>query len=239
MPIQPIQYDTKTSPVGTDIIGFSKAYPIGGVSIDNPTNSWLSVNTLPGGVFVPPLVLGWATPLAAPKASIDVRFVESPFGSPAVGLFGSPISVTIYEASVDGGPVISASAGISLRDFFGVQTTVVVLDVTETMQTTLFVPANGNYRILPFSIKLDPGFVSGPNLQLRSQCMIDVFGTIGGLVIGRLAISPESPSAETTNLAVIEQDITVNEGLNIRYQLEPGGGLSRVSAQITWYQQPV
>lgn len=111
MPFYPLQVHTEFSPVGTDIIGLTKGFPIGGISIDNPTLSWLSVNILPGGIYVPPLTLGWATPFSIPKDSIDVRFVASPFGSAPSSNIGEQISVTIYEASPDGSGSVSSSPG--------------------------------------------------------------------------------------------------------------------------------
>ena len=173
MPIQPVQYDTKTSPVGTDIIGFSKAYPIGGVSIDNPTNSWLSVNTLPGGVFVPPMVLGWATPLAAPKASIDVRFVASPFGTSLSVLSGSPISVTIYENSPENSIALSPGIPISQPPSnLLLASAILPFTPANVLSSITLIAAPGagfQHRLWAFSF----AFFDPPNLPLRTWVAID------------------------------------------------------------------
>lgn len=96
------QYRSRTSKVGVNIDGWNPGFWIGGVTIDNRTLSWLSVDAAPGNILIAPLTLGWALKLTVAKEAISVKFVTAPFGGTPSQTLGDDILVTLFEADPTG-----------------------------------------------------------------------------------------------------------------------------------------
>jgi len=87
------EYTFPVAAVGTQHLGLTLPAnrQIRGVSIDNPSGSWLLVTTT--GDTVPPYTLGWSRFLNPPALTVGIRFINSPTG-------------TLSNPILDGGPIV-------------------------------------------------------------------------------------------------------------------------------------
>jgi hypothetical protein len=81
--------------------------PIRGVSIDNPTGSWLLLKS--EQAYVPPYTIGWAMPLTYEQSSIDVVAGAGPSGQIATVALGNDK----WSLTLDSDPVAQSEGSVT------------------------------------------------------------------------------------------------------------------------------
>ncbi len=131
--------------VGVDLpsIGLGP-YQIGGIVIDNPSGSWLSLPEISD--HVPPYTKGWAVTVYPTVARVSVLFRDGPAGQVST-LAGDPIHVELYDGPPPGGDSAGTTAGAG----FVTQFTPLLVASQQGLLLRTSNPLT-NYPVLLFSI---------------------------------------------------------------------------------------
>lgn len=229
------------TPVGTDLVDITGAtWQIAGIVIDNPSGSWLQVSGI--NQYVPPYVLGWSYPVAPTQASLSVRFVDSPSGTPS-GTQGGPVTVRISDVPVPAYPGIPSGAYQSEQpSTVGVSFQHGVVFAAEGGELTIiFVPAFGK-RIVPLSLTIGAFMPNawGPgsdNTEVRSICTFEIISSFGGSILPPLSISPAAPIITMPFPAGLR--LLVNEEIRTFGWSQPGSGRQAAQAALLRYEVSV
>lgn len=153
-------FDTALIPIGAPGTGkrswnLPGSYQIAGLTIDNPSGSWLYIPA--DNTYIPPYTLGFAHSFAPTLSSIDILFANGPAGQVSTRL-GDPPMAYIYDTPVaeSAGQVSSAGASF-VQGFTPVQTATLLQVVSPggLLQVTLASGiANRRHRLLTFAANL-------------------------------------------------------------------------------------
>lgn len=178
-----------TVPVGSDLIDASgNGWQIAGITIDNPSGSWLNVSGVNQGV--PPYTLGWSAPLSPTQWRASVRFVASPSGTPS-STTGKPVTVRLHDTPVPASLGFPSGAEEFQQPGRGnVQADVNQLISSEGGSTALQA-FSGSFVPLGMSVSKDR--VDG-RYGIRAPIVVDVTNLLGSAsVYPPIIISPEQP----------------------------------------------
>jgi len=180
----------RTTPVGTDILQWGTLWQIAGVSVDNPTGSWLNI---PDVGDVPPYTLQWTRGVSPTKSSISVVFAPSPAGTPSQEV-GRTVKVTIFDSTLpDGQGYPAGAAEIQLPGRGDIQYLELRFAIDDVLQHRDDVPCPVGFH-LEFVTAIMGASVS---TQDEPMSIVSVFVTDGGAtdnIFPPLVISPEQPS---------------------------------------------
>ena len=224
---------TYRTPVGTDLNHIAgQSWQIGGIRVDNPTGSWLLVDSI--NQFIPPYTNGWQADFIPAASSLSIKFVDSPSGSVST-LVGDPLTVTLYDTPVGASQGFSSGAGgkvgivppnkSSAKSF--------VAGASGGLSTILLPKPGVSYVITSLSIMSE----SGQEVQgfyLRGIAFVSLQDLLNVLAVG--AISPETPSWQ---LNVPLGGIVTMAGSTVWVQGTslPSVGQSVLFAFLTYYEQ--
>lgn len=220
--------------VGVDIRAFGSSWQIAGVSVDNPSGSWLRI---PNIGDIPPYVLGWSMPINPKAASIDVLFVASPSGTPSE-LVGNPVTVTISNMPLPANPG-APSGAVQAQSPVGAALQLATLagpSANEAGSTTVLVTPGVGKRIIPvqFVASLIANGNPTPEPYFGVISIRVVSGT-GVTLLPLIAISPEAP--ESTKDFPIGTKLAVGDSVNVRGQTFAGGGRTEFGTSLLYYEQ--
>lgn len=190
-----------TLPVGNDLIDAAgNGWQIAGITIDNPSGSWLHVG---GAVnaYVPPYTLGWTAPVSPTQWNVTVRFTDSPSGSVS-DLVGDPVTVRLHDYAVPsfaGNPSGSGSKQSSIPPSLHAIAPSIGTGASSTLISMLTEP---NRRIVVRRLEIVPDLTAGMATMEPFRSLITVrfqpAGGGSGTPEWYLSISPESPFAEAS-----------------------------------------
>jgi len=185
-----VAFVERVTPVGTDIIQWGTLWQIAGVSVDNPTGSWLNI---PDVGDVPPYTLQWTRGVSPTKSNISVVFAPSPAGTPSQEV-GRSVKVTIYDEPLpDGQGYPAGAAEIQLPGRGDIQYEVISLGVDDILGhiNDLACPVG-------FHLEMVTAVLSASvSTQAEPWSLVRVIVTSGGasdLLFPPLVISPEAPT---------------------------------------------
>lgn len=224
----------RRTPVGVDIVGFGTSWQIAGITVDNPSGSWLRI---PNIADIPPYTLGWATSVSPTATQIDVLFVASPSGTPSE-LVGNALTVTIYDTPITPSPG-QASGAQQAQSPVGVALTLATLTLATANEagttTTIVTPVTGR-RIVPVSFTATQIATGAPTPEVYPGVIsVRVVSGLGATLLPLMAISPEMP--ESTKDFPAGTKLPVNDVLRVRGQTFAGGGRTEFAASLLYYEQ--
>jgi hypothetical protein len=209
-------FDTALLPIGTVGTGRQSwnlpgGYQIAGITIDNPSGSWLYIPQ--DHTFIAPYTLGFAHSFAPTLSRIDIRFANGPAGQVSTQQ-GDPPTAYIYDTPVgeSAGQVSTAGAAFitQFTPVLTVNNPLVLATFTGTTGTLLVAIANQRYRVLTIDVSRAPGNPagdSGAGYTIRDGIAP---GTFDDKVNGQ--ISKESPTSH--HLYPAGMDMTVGRGVS-------------------------
>lgn len=229
--------------LGKDLVaapGPGNSGQIGGIQINNPSGSWLRVETVEQ--YVPPYTNGWQYPLIPMQANATVRFVDSPSGSKSV-LQGSPPQVTLFDEQLP--PSEGFTAG-SLALTSGAAQDYLVRRVAFSQYaepggglSSIIIPATGlGTRIVLLRLTCGAGIqqdVLGKHDTIRSVInVIWVYNNGIDNTIAVQALSPETPADSREYLpgSLFIRGIFVLRTRGITHEY---GGRVRIDTEVQYY----
>lgn len=224
-------------PVGTDLIdAVGNGWQIGGIQINNPSGSWLRVSGIEQ--YVPPYTLGWTFPITPTQASISVRFVDSPSGTPSE-LVGNPVTVTLFDTTVPASPGnASGAAGQQQPGAAPLSSYDADIDAVESGAAPVtFIAAVPGTIIVPRQVLLSYSYnrmAFSDSLAPRTPVVLAIVEGGGG-TFQELWISPESPFAY---VPVIDGLKTTTPGQSLGYVAAtvPGGGKQGIHFRYEYFR---
>jgi hypothetical protein len=178
-----------------------------GITIDNPSGTWLYV--VSERAYVPPYTLGWATALQYSAASITVKSADGPSGQIST-LQGDPWSLTLDEDET------SASAGVPAPNKGFIENFTPVLYAATSIPQRLNISdvfvdiiqitgiANKRLRLLDWAVFLDGDWTSSIKASIFE----------GANTIDKTQLTESTISYSRTFVPGI--DCTVGNGLTLR-----------------------
>jgi hypothetical protein len=202
-------HDSTTIPIGAIGTGkkswtLSGDYQIAGVTVDNPSGSWLWIPA--DNTFVPPYTLGFAHSFAPTLSRIDILFANGPSGQLST-IEGDAPTAQIYDLPVAESAGVQSSTGASFVDttarLLVQQTLAINVKFSGGTNIMTIVPGTGK-RVRIFTIVAN-SFTSD------SPVLIDVLDTTSAVYL-EITLSPELPTVNLTftdglDLPVSEQMI--------------------------------
>lgn len=230
----------RRTPVGVDIRSFMGPWQIAGVTIDNPSGSWLSV---PNVGSIPPYTMGWAASPTPTILTIDVLFVASPQGSPSENI-GGPIQVTISDIPVaanPGEPSGAPPSGAPTLARIGVSCITVVAKEAAFTPLDIIVSGVPGSAIIPTRLYISAStFITGVGFSFRELRSIVTVDTVnGGLssLLPHLSISPEAPTASADFPAGTRVD--VGDDIFAAAYTQVGSGEQLITVSIMYYREAI
>jgi hypothetical protein len=154
------------------------SYQIAGLTIDNPSGSWLFIPA--DRTFIPPYVLGFAHSFAPTLASIDILFANGPAGEVSTQKGDPPVAIIYDKPVAESAGVVSSTGASFITGFTPVQaiSTVNSVSVSIGLSATLVAAiANRRFRLLTVSARAisnnwDSGIV-GPGPVIVGDVGVD------------------------------------------------------------------
>lgn len=225
--------------VGEDIRSLGAPWQIAGITVDNPSGSWLLIPNIGN---IPPYTMGWATSPVPTVMVIDVLFSESPSGSPST-LTGQPITVTISDDPVGESNGLPSGAQQSDSPIgAGIQFSGIVL--VDTTPNTLLPVIDGT-RIVPIRLtvsynmstlggSLGPSILTPRGVSQIHGSEFDPATTLADTIF-TLSISPEAPAFEY----IFTAGYIMPSGTTLRIQVlpDPSIGQQIVAVALQYYRR--
>lgn len=233
----------RQTPLGEDIESWQPGFQIAGLRIDNPSGSWLHVETL--NRYVPPYTLEYRADFIPSTTSLTIRFTDSPTGTPSE-LVGEPIVVQAFDTpqgfsqGYPSGGAHAQAPGVP-KALISVATPAVPPAELGSVLTTL-VLGSQSFKIVPLKLYLAPRtFESGPGLsyqELRAMVVTEIRDLAGiNFLAPALSISPESPFAALDFPPGLV--LPTGEPLRATSHGQVGAGYQGIAISTLYYEQAV
>lgn len=220
----------RRTPVGTDIQSFGGPWQIAGVTVDNPSGSWLSI---PNVGTVPPFTMGWGSNPSPTIMAIDVLFVDSPSGTPSE-LIGDSVTVTISSVPVDDSSGFPSGASEFQQPGRGnVQHDLHQLIANES-GANAFDAVAGRFVGLGMSVSKD---VVDGLYGIRVPVVTQLFNvTTGLLIFPPIIITPEQPYSGMIR-PIPRETLTAGGVTSLEYRATTaqGGGATNIIIYVEYY----
>ncbi len=225
-----------TLPLGQNALGITLPanQQIRGITIDNPSGSWLRVTGIED--FVPPFTMGWGANVNPARLTVDVLFADSPSGT-ASQLIGNMPVVTLYDYAVPAsGGVASGVSQSQSPTGTDMQTGVFFPPAPEIgVLVSLGLGPTPEQRIVPVrvygSYNVGGGFIAPP----RGSVLIELSTLTPFARYAVMNISPESPTFDFTFTQGVKCD--VGSELFITAATETGAGRHDLTMVLQYYMQ--
>lgn len=184
---------------------------------------------------IPPYTMGWTRPIVPSALTLDVRFVNSPSGTPGT-TEGQPITVTLYDVEQpysDGqdtgaGSIQTAEVGGIQYEFHGF-----TLDETLASAAANITPTDDLTQLVLVSWYVFASLTVATDAQIRTPVQINMIDGSGADMFPPALISPEQPSNPWT--PAIGRSLPVGAGVDIGGIVASGGGEVNVSVLTQFY----
>lgn len=169
-------------------------FQVAGVTIDNPSGSWLWIPQ--DNTFIAPYTLGFAHSFHPTLSRVDILFANGPAGQISTQQGDKP-TATIYDKPVADSAGQTSSEGSSFVEQFTpvlVSTAQVIVPYSTGVSTVILAAiANKRYRVLTSEVMLNP-FSGNPPINYDSPINYAFLQDAGliAMILGR--VSPEHPS---------------------------------------------
>jgi hypothetical protein len=222
---------------GVDFVNITgSAWSIAGITIDNPSGSWLRITGIEQ--FIPPFTVGWSYPISPQQTSISVLFVDSPTGTPS-STFGSPVTIRLFDEPVSPSPGTLSGAGeIQTGEIGNKLLAPIGVRLTESLNLSaaLLPPAAGT-RIALLRAKATASLASSDFECIRTPVQIIINDGAFGRFFPDIVLSPDAP--DSGYMSPTGQQLAIDQIVNIGGDVYPGGGCVSVSVYIEYYEVTV
>lgn len=213
---------------------------IAGVTVDNPSGSWLRIS--PVEDYVPPYTMGWARTLSPASLSVNVRWTDSPSGTPSSQI-GYPAIVTVYDTPIpysDG--AASGAQEIQQPRIGNIQQFLAYRTITEDFADIAinFPAPSVIQRVALLRSRIVPGEVSTDNngdadgvRDLRARAWIVTRNAGGVDLFPPAVITPEAPDSGW--LPPTSAVLAVGEVPLVSAVVSQGGGAANVVIFFEYY----
>lgn len=217
--------------VGTDlnyIVG--NGWHIAGITIDNPSGSWLRVTGIEQ--FVPPYTIGWQRSILPQQASVSVLFVASPSGTPSTTL-GEPITVRVSDVPLPEAPGYNSGAEeIQTAGKGNIQHRFDVILATEVAATNVTITPAADFRIVPLRWQVYADSQTAAQ-AVRGFVFVRMIDGIGADLFPGAVINPSHPV--TGWLFPTPRTLGAGASIDIDSFTEEGAGKSQVISYLEFY----
>lgn len=196
---------------------------IRGVSVDNPSGSWVKL-TWPSAndAWIPPFTLGWSITLVPSQLEVAAQYVGGPTGQ-STSTAGMPITVYLSELPVPnspGSPFVTPGEKI--------QSALLTIAAVPTEASVLFIPAAAGKSIRVFYASLTQDQIS-PADGAGQVYLVDTSLTV---YLPKMAVSRTAPFVAFPYPAPV--DLPPGEGLAAYARSGLGAVLVQVAAAYVY-----